>query len=155
MKLQTVIGLIGLAGLLALAGCGPKTDAKAYGAMLETYMGRHIDQLVDAWGPPKSRYDYDDGRRLYSFVRVSREYGPGGGPMFGFGGGWGSGGPGWGGVGISTGGGGVDTYFCETLLTTDKDGRVIDYSFRGNACDVESGGSGAVRPARLPGEDPT
>lgn len=152
MKLRIIIGLVCLAGLLALAGCGPKTDAKAYGALLEGYMGQHIDQLVNVWGPPQSRYDYADGRRMYSFVRISRDYSAGG-PLVGFGGGWGSWGGGWGGVGLSTAGA-VQTYSCETRVITDKKGYVTDYSFRGNACNVERGTDGGQAPARLPDGGP-
>ncbi len=155
MKRRVVMGLAALIGLLVLTGCGPKGNGQGYQTLLESYYGQNIDQFVDAWGPPQSQYDYSDGRRAYTFVRSSYTSGAGY-PAIGIGGFIGSGG-GWGG-GIGFGlpmTSWPQRYYCETTVMTDRKGKIVDYSFRGNACRAEMPGGGAQgRPAVLPDDGP-
>ncbi len=118
---------------LVLAGCGPRATESGYRALLEGYRGQHIDQLVNAWGPPQDEYVYADGRRLYSFIRHRREYVQSVYPVFG--------------LGFYSGNffgayypgfypnrAEIRDYACETRVTTDRKGYITDYNFRGEAC---------------------
>ena len=52
--------------LAVLAGC--ETTA-AYEAKLQLWVGRHVDELVRAWGPPNGTYTFRDGSRVIQFAR--------------------------------------------------------------------------------------
>lgn len=125
--------MIALVLLMFLAGCGPKATAGGYKAMLESYRGLHIDQLVSILGPPRNQYTFKDGEKLYSFVNESRSYyAEPIYPMLGLGfhhrhffgsyhfGGYGA--------------RGVRYDYCETRVNTDRKGKILGYAFQGNAC---------------------
>lgn len=119
--------------MLAAFGCAPRATESAYRNMLESYRGQHIDSLVAAWGPAEARHTFADGRQLYSFVRNRREYveplsasigfGLGGFYRHGFFGGY-----------YHPERSRVREYSCETRVTTDRKGRIIDLSYQGNNC---------------------
>lgn len=124
------IPLVAIAAVLLLGGCASmKSSAAGYQARLETLRGVHIDEVVLAWGPPDGEFTFEDGRRMYAFVSSRLVSAP---RMT----------PGFLGLGRFYGRGFYDDwppmetrhYFCETRLITDKDYRVIDWNFRGNAC---------------------
>lgn len=155
MKGRIAAGLMALMGFLVLAGCGSKNTVQGYQALLETYYGRHIDQFVSAWGLPQAQHEYSDGRKVYSFVHSSYTS-AGAAPLFSFGGYFG-GGRRWGG-GLGFGLPVVPVVrrnYCETMITTDRQGNITDYSFRGNACRAAIEENGApVRPAAPPDDGP-
>lgn len=119
--------------LLILAiGCAGKSSTEAgYQARLEELRGVHIDEVVMAWGPPDGEFTFEDGRKMYAFVdsrqvsyqhvgpatvRMRRVYGPrfyNNYPVHR-----------------------IETreYFCETRFIADKEGRIQEWNFRGNAC---------------------
>lgn len=152
--------LAALMAMLAASGCGPRATESAYRNMLESYRGQHIDSLVAAWGPAQGRHTFADGRQMYSFVRNRREYvepvNPGIG--LGFGLGWGFSRHGFIGGYYSPDRSRIREYSCETTVTTDRKGRIIDLSYQGNNCralppdqgrrpaGAGSGGSSSTRP---------
>lgn len=121
-----------LGSILIAAGCAPRATERAYRDMLEGYQGRHIDSLVAAWGPASGHHTFADGRQMYSFVRNRRTYVEPLYPAFGWGMGF---------YRRNFFGGYyfndrsiIREYSCETMVTTDRKGRIIDFSYRGNAC---------------------
>ncbi|MDR1044388.1 MAG: hypothetical protein LBP33_04615 [Candidatus Adiutrix sp.] len=125
------IGLAVILGLLLAVGCGPRATESAYRGLLESYRGRHIDRLVELWGPPQASHTFADGQKLYSFSRTRRQYGSvqpviglgfGRRHVFGFG-------------AYSPGGEAyVRDYSCETRVNTDRQGVILGFSYRGNDC---------------------
>ncbi len=127
MKVPLVVVV---AAVILLGGCASmKSSAAGYQARLEALKGAHIDEVVLAWGPPDGEFTFGDGRRMYAFVSSRLVSAP---RMT----------PGFLGLGRFYGRDAYDNwppmetrhYFCETRLITGKDGRVIDWNFRGNAC---------------------
>lgn len=124
--------LILLATLFAASGCaGLRSSEAGYAARLEPLRGVHIDDLVMSWGPPDAEHTFEDGRKMYAFVeskavtiqhfgptsvRLQRHYGRSfyrDATMLGL---------------------EVREYRCETRFITDKDGRIMEWTFQGNAC---------------------
>lgn len=120
--------------LLATSGCAPRATELAYRNMLESYRGQHIDSLVAVWGPAQGRHTFADGRQLYSFVRNRREYVEAIDPMLGLGFGVGFHHRGFVGGYYAPERSRIREYSCETRVTTDRKGRIIDLDYRGNAC---------------------
>lgn len=131
--------------MLAASGCASRATESAYRNMLESYRGQHIDSLVAIWGPAQGHHTFADGRQLYSFVRNRREYVEPMNPSIGFG---------WGGFYRHGFFGGyyspersrIREYSCETKVTTDRRGRIIDLTYQGNTCRAVSPDLGR-RPA--------
>ncbi len=127
--------LIALSLTLCLAGCGPKASFDGYRQMMESWRGRHIDQLVEHWGPPQGQYTFDDGRKMYSFTERWRvEAAPVLVPSVGLGwsrrhfyGGYGLGLGGWSGATVRE-------MYCETRVITDRKGLIKEFAFQGNSC---------------------
>ncbi len=134
-----IVPLLFCLGLIFLAapGCasGPKVTALGYQLQLQSFQGRHIDQMVKVWGPPESTYTYKNGDKEYLF-NYSRyvqryRYAPLGlGLGFGgfYGGHWGLGG--YASVPVPY----TVHYSCQTRVLTDRRGTVKSFSFQGNAC---------------------
>ena len=126
-------------GLVAILLVGCATEAK-YRAVLETWIGLPIDRLVSAWGPPHRSFKKQDGRTLYTWsdqrtvmlsggttaqttYHTGTVYGGNGGKSF---------------SGTST------TYVpnpptplhlsCQTTFETDRSGKIIHWSYKGNDC---------------------
>ncbi len=53
--------------LVALATACATTEA--YDKILQSFVGRHVDQLVVAWGPPQASHTFKDGRRIVRYFR--------------------------------------------------------------------------------------
>jgi len=124
--------VMALLAIFIAAGCAPRATETAYRNMLEGYRGRHIDSLVAAWGPASGHHTFADGRQMYSFVRNRRQYVEPLYPSFGLGMGF---------YRRNFFGGYyfndrsvIREYSCETTVTTDRKGQIIDFSYRGNAC---------------------
>lgn len=122
--------------LLTAPGCGPRATEAGYRSLMAGYQGQHIDRLAAAWGPADKTHVFADGRRLYSFIRNRKVYVDA--PMSPFFGGFG-----WGSYYANDFYGGlyfdnsrrrVREYLCETRVTTDRKGQIIDISYRGNNC---------------------
>lgn len=62
MKIKAFVAAV-LCGLV-LTACA--TQAK-YEAMLETWVGKHVDELVLSWGPPQGAFDLSDGRKIIEY----------------------------------------------------------------------------------------
>jgi len=53
-----------LVAALALFGCATK---EKYEAILQSWVGSHVDQLVMAWGPPQGSFTLSDGRTIIEY----------------------------------------------------------------------------------------
>lgn len=76
---RTVVSLLVLGGLLALAGCAPAPGSirTVYERGVNVYtleMNRHSDEPVEGWGEPQSSYDYLASRGT-SIVRLAFSWG--------------------------------------------------------------------------------
>lgn len=127
-----LLPILMLAVLLAASGCAPRATESAYRNMLESYRGQHIDSMVAVWGPAQGHHTFADGRQLYSFVRNRREYVEAVDPLLGFGLGFHH--RGFIGAYYAPERSRIREYSCETRVTTDRKGRIIDLDYRGNAC---------------------
>lgn len=122
--------IIALSAFL-LSGCAAmRANEAGYQARLESMRGAHIDQLVMAWGPPDAEYTFDDGRKMYAFVNSKMYLTPQVRPGFV-------------GMGRFYGRHAGDFFdqemetrhlYCETRFITDKEGRIMEWNFKGNAC---------------------
>jgi len=131
--MKTLITAVAL--LFVLGGCASRAD---YEAFVATFVNRTEAELVRELGVPNRTYEVEGSRFLaYSRSRVDvidGGYRPGWGAP-----GWG--GPGWGPGYGRRGWGGPGWYdppvvresSCETTFEV-RDGRVIAWSVRGNAC---------------------
>ena len=63
-----------LIAALLLGGC---TTTANYEAALQQWVGRPLDDLVLAWGPPQSSYTLQDGRKVVEYLRQRVIYSPG------------------------------------------------------------------------------
>ncbi len=61
---------------LTLGACQLPTR-EAYRDNVQTWIGRHSDDLVIAWGPPDRAIDLSDGGRLYEYDRQQQRVVPG------------------------------------------------------------------------------
>jgi hypothetical protein len=115
-----------------LSGCAyMRANEAGYQARLEAMKGTHIDQLVMAWGPPDAEFTFEDGRKMYAFVTSKMFLTPRIRPGF---------------VGMSRFYGQrfgshfedeemeMKHLFCETHIITDKEGLIMEWKFKGNAC---------------------
>lgn len=68
--------LAAMLALSALAACQLPTR-EAYRDNVQTWIGRHSDDLVTAWGPPDRAIDLSDGSRLYEYDRQQQRVVPG------------------------------------------------------------------------------
>ena len=135
-RIKNWVGLGLIVAMLLAGGCGPKATVAGYREILEHYRGGHIDQLVADWGAPKGQHVYADGRKEYLFSREYRQdYSEPIYPSIGFGLGYG------GYRHFGVGGAAfyprtVSTHYsvCETRVITDKRGKILEYYFRGDAC---------------------
>lgn len=130
-----IIPILVMTVMLAASGCASRATEAAYRDMLDSYRGQHIDSLVADWGPAQGRHTFADGRQMYSFVLNRREYvEPALGLGLGLGLGWGSHRHGFIGGYYPAHRSRVREESCETKVITDRRGRIIDLSYRGNAC---------------------
>ncbi|UQZ88084.1 hypothetical protein C4J81_02195 [Deltaproteobacteria bacterium Smac51] len=124
--------LLVVAAVILLGGCGGiKATEAGYQARMESLKGVNIDEVVMAWGPPDGEFTFEDGRRMYSFVKTRvvtvqrmapafvarRRFGPryddGDWPYM-----------------VNE----MRRYYCETRLITDSQRRIMEWDFNGNAC---------------------
>lgn len=129
-----IIPILLLAVVLAASGCAPRATESAYRNMLESYRGQHIDSLAAVWGPAQAQHTFADGRQLYSFVHIRRDYVDAVDPMFGLGLGFGFHHRGVIGGYYAPERGRIREEHCETRVTTDRKGRIIDLDYWGSAC---------------------
>ena len=54
-----------LAAMLPLVGCG------TVHAVMDTWVGAPVDELIVSWGAPDGESQLSDGRRVYTWNRVS------------------------------------------------------------------------------------
>ena len=66
--------IIGAGALAVLVAACASTEA--YEEVLQGWVGKHTDELVEAWGPPQSNYEFRDGRRVLQYVEVRTRYLP-------------------------------------------------------------------------------
>lgn len=69
LKTIAAVTLIGM----ALSAC---ETTEGYEQMLNTWLGKPVDRLVEAWGPPQASYTYGDGRRSLQYSEKSTRYYP-------------------------------------------------------------------------------
>lgn len=118
--------LILVAASVLLSGCAAmRANSAGYEARLQALKGTHIDQVVLAWGPPDAEYTFEDGRRMYAFVTSKTYLTPRIQPTLM--------------MNRFYGGYGDDEMemkhlYCETRLITDKEGKIAEWTFKGNAC---------------------
>lgn len=65
-----------LLACLALGACQLPTR-EAHRDNVQTWIGRHSDDLVIAWGPPDRAIDLSDGGRIYEYDRQQQRVVPG------------------------------------------------------------------------------
>ncbi len=140
-----------LAAIFLVCGCSSRATVQGYEERLATLRGAHIDQVVMDWGPPDGQFTFEDGRRMYAFVSSRLVSVPVPAPGF---------------MGMrrhyrrfyDDDLGRFDMelreYVCETRFITDKEGRITEWTFRGNACKARAVGPGppdASHPVRSEG----
>ncbi len=53
--------------LVALATACATTEA--YDRILQSFVGKHVDELVVAWGPPQASHTFKNGKRIVQYFR--------------------------------------------------------------------------------------
>jgi hypothetical protein len=93
---------------------------EGYKKIVQSWVGSDINRLIASWGPPTSTYNMPNGDVVYTWFRQSNES-------------------------VNTG---YNQYtrqiqtnrtslHCETSFTTDRNGRIYTWSFKGNNCVAE------------------
>lgn len=58
---------------IALAACA---SSAAYEKMLNGWVGKPVDALVQEWGPPQATHTYEDGRRALQYRERATDFQP-------------------------------------------------------------------------------
>ena len=114
----------GFAVALAVSGCA---STEAYERMLDDWKGKHVDRLVDAWGPPNATHTFEDGRRTVQYTERTTRFIP---PVS-------AGNPYLLGNGLAFPGQ-VRELVCVTSFDIGLDGIIRAWKWRGNACAVDN-----------------
>lgn len=122
MKLRVlIIGIV----MLALAGCA--TSAK-YNAVLDTWMGHDINELVQSWGYPINSFKAPNGNTVYVYgnsssytmpTQTNTTYNVVGNTVYG---------------NSYTTGGQTLNYWCNTFFEVDEGNVIINWRWEGNRC---------------------
>jgi hypothetical protein len=98
-----------------LAGCGTiETREQALNRMLSSWVGKHIDELVPKVGPPTRTFELSNGGSVYTWQKNESGF-----------------------VVMPFMGSVVATpseVYCTINMTSERGGRIVSYSFEGNAC---------------------
>lgn len=93
--------------ILTLLGCN---STKGYDNLLNTWVGKDVDELITAWGYPKDSFKAPNRNTVYVFSR-SRVYT------------------------MPQNTGGQTLYFnCTTYFEVDEDGLIVGGRWEGNSC---------------------
>ncbi|MEX2454396.1 MAG: hypothetical protein WD470_06815 [Rhodospirillaceae bacterium] len=98
----------------------------AYEAMLDGWVGRHVDALVQEWGPPQATHSYEDGRRSLQYRERTIQHVP---PVTAFN-------P-YSARDTILFPGTVRELACITTFEADAQGIVRSWKWRGNDCAIE------------------
>ncbi len=116
---------------ITLSACATRAN---YDAALQTWVGKHSDQLVDAWGPPDSVYERSDKTNLLTYHSrqiVPHPYGYGGmshhrGLGFGF--------------YHDFNDPVTETRFCKTTFGVNRRNIITHYQYSGDSCYISEEG---------------
>jgi hypothetical protein len=117
-----------------LTGCATTEN---YSAILQSWIGAHVDDLVLSWGPPQASFDLSTGGKVLQYEESRNVYVPGvsySTPVTTYQ-------PGLYGALIPSTTyvqqqtpGENHTYSCKTTFTADKNGVIYDWRWEGNDC---------------------
>ncbi len=109
--------------ILVLAACAGQSN---YRDMLQSWVGKSSDQLVDVWGGPDSIYQKDDGTKLLTFNRSQLTSSPAYGGMYGSNRGFG--------VGMGMPFYETEERRCRTTFHVNKAKKITQYQYQGDYC---------------------
>lgn len=122
MRISHILSLCFL--VLALAACS-SASRDNYDQMLQSWMGKDSDELVEIWGPPDSVYEQRDRSRILTYF--SRRIVPyPGSPMFGA--------SNYGVFGGYSYPGYTETRICKTSFLVNRNRAIVNYQFHGDNC---------------------
>ena len=100
--------------LFFIYGCA--TTAK-YEAILNTWMGSNVNNLISSWGPPSDEYTMPNGNKMYTWLWVGNTLVTSNYNKF-----------------LKMTLTNAVTYWCKTTFTVDNNDRITNWRYEGNAC---------------------
>ncbi|KOO13326.1 hypothetical protein AKJ18_19140 [Vibrio xuii] len=115
--------------LCVLQGCA---TTEKYNAILDTWMGHNINELVQSWGYPDSTFEAPNGNKVYVYGYQASTYVPQtnyttttynviGNNLYSN-------------STTNSYGGYSVNHNCTTYFETDVDGTIVNWQWKGNAC---------------------
>ena len=114
-----------LCAALLMSAAASCASTEAYEKALQQWVGKHVDALVTAWGPPQGSHRFEDGHQVIQYVDRRTQYQR----------------P-WTTYNSETGNREIidEGYFheftCITTFETDTAGIVKSWSWKGNGCAI-------------------
>lgn len=108
-----------------------RASNKAYEAILDTYVGHSIDEVIDKAGYPTQTFEAPNGNKVFAWQQMEQRVrptfqGPSQTVNLGYGNSMT--------INQMSYGGGTYTLYCNTYFETDVDNFVIRWKWEGNAC---------------------